>query len=127
MKKISLVELSKMENKPKEVSFGGNIFYYENNNYWLNNSTTCDMQHIKYSDLNKPLIEYEEEILTEKERKFLISYINMVGRKTITKIEKYREDVLLIYTGQSKGKLIEIDNFGGLKLNKEYTLEDLGL
>lgn len=142
MKKISLVELSKMENKPEKVSYDNCLHYYwKEIGEYIDNDGFNIKAKICLKDINIELIEYEEEILTEKEKEYLknvikpfrnkIEYIcvqkSVSDRKTYNhiRIEYLEEDSY--YNCFELPMFIEGTMYNGMEIEKYYSLEDLNL
>ena len=98
----------------------------------LNSKSNCSL-HIERWLIS----EYKEQILTEEEREYLSSVIKPFRKDVeyIVKLPKFEwiQEEIYIHIGRSWRGNIELPTFKketmykGMKINKRYTLEELGL
>lgn len=146
MKKRTITKTIKIKNLKKNYNFSGVVYTYP---YGYEPATTIenytfDIENRKQSnmlsnDIDKKIknirivYEFEQEILDDKEKEYLSSVIKPFRNKvvSISKNKCVDEDAYIVI--KLKDDDICLPHFNsksmycGMKINKKYTLEELGL
>ena len=144
---LELLQMVKDGKQPKEVEYKSQKYIYEDDTYFAKFNTckyylTSALSHNTEKWLvTGDLISYEEDILDEKEKEYLKAVIKPFRNrvKTIERIKnKEWERIVVFYKDYDDTRdhvrsymslpMFEAGTmYKGMELNKEYTLEELGL
>lgn len=146
MKKRTITKTIKIKNLKKNYNFSGVVYTYP---YGYEPATTIenytfDIENRKQSnmlsnDIDKKIknirivYEFEQEILDDKEKEYLSSVIKSFRNKvvSISKNKCVDEDAYIVIKLKDDGICLPYFNsksmYCGMKINKKYTLEELGL
>lgn len=144
MKKRTITKTIKIKNLKKNYNFSGVVYTYP---YGYEPATTIenytfDIENRKQSnmlsnDIDKKIknirivYEFEQEILDDKEKEYLSSVIKPFRNKVVSISKNKCVDAYIVIKLKDDDICLPYFNsksmYCGMKINKKYTLEELGL